>query len=443
MATLNTRKPTGRPPWPTILVEGDEKAGKSWLCAEFTGSKRTGQAYWIDLAEGAGDEYASLGDYLYVVHDGTFGSIYGQIVAAKDEAKRAADAGEPPVVLVVDGINALWDSLRDWITQRARQSKSAKAILAKDPNAEIKPATYLWNEANDRWNRIVNHLITFPGIVLITARGKEVAVMGADGNPVPNQKDWRVMTQKELGFQVTAWLRMFREADPVVVGVRSTNTDIGFRPGSKAPEPLPADWDLDWFIFDALQVDPQNTQVRDFKPIDAGTDLPDGMTYVSPQDFLQKVANAWEDATTLEELYRETVTRGIVTADVVLPTGQSYVLGEFIQERGMELLAAKQQAGQQRQPQPPTRQEPASPPAEEAPPAADQAAHEPPAESGLEERMRELTQKALDATRRDQLVALWNENKDVLDVVLPVRGDKFRELMIARQHAIAQEAAAS
>ena len=438
MATLNTRKPTGRPSWPTILIEGDEKAGKSWLCAEFTGSKRTGQAYWIDLAEGAGDEYANLGDYLYVVHDGTFGSIYGQIAAAKDEAKRAADAGDPPVVLVVDGINALWDSLKDWITERARSAKKAKEILAKDPNAEIKIATYLWNDANDRWNRIINHLITFPGIVLITAKGKEVAVMGADGNPVAGQKDWRVMTQKDLGFQVTAWLRMFREHDPVVVGVRSTNTEIGFRPGSKQPEPLPANWDLDWFVFDALGLNPAETHVRDYKPIAAGVDLPDGMTYVSPQEFLARVAAAWEDTDALQDLYRESVARDIVTADVVLPDGQAYVLGEFIQARGMELLSAQHQAAQQTAVAPPAEPAPSTEQVERTtPPPAPTSA-----DSGLEARLQALTEAVLEATTTEELISIWKANNDLLDETLPGRGDKLRDLLVARQKTLAAEAAA-
>ena len=31
--TLKTRKPTGRAGWPKILVEGTDKAGKSWSLA--------------------------------------------------------------------------------------------------------------------------------------------------------------------------------------------------------------------------------------------------------------------------------------------------------------------------------------------------------------------------------------------------------------------------
>lgn len=445
--TLRTRKPTGKPSWPTILVEGDEKAGKTWACAVFTGSPRVGQAYWIDLAEGAGDEYASLGNYDLIVHDGTFGSIYEQVTAAKTAAKTAADAGDPPVVLVVDGINALWDSLKDWVTDRARRTKYARKVLAEDPNAEIKPASFLWNDANDRWNRILNQLITFPGIVLITAKGKEVAVMGADGNPIPGQKEWRVGTQKDLGFQVTAWLRLRREGPATVVGVRSVNTEIGFRPGSRPPEPLSDEWTLDWFVFDALGIASEQTQVRDFKPIDAGTDLPPGVEYISAQGFLGKVADGWNSIEVMTGLYQESVGRGIADHDVTLPDGSTWVLGEFIQQRGVELMASQPPAAPPAAPataqQAPAPAPPAAPPAQQAPtaPTAAQPPAAAPADQVLEQRLKTLTKEALEATTTEQLSAIWRANKDVLDHVLPVRGDKLRDLLLTRQRAIAAEAA--
>ena len=41
--TLRTRKPTGAVPWPCVLLEGEEKAGKTWALAELSGSERVGQ----------------------------------------------------------------------------------------------------------------------------------------------------------------------------------------------------------------------------------------------------------------------------------------------------------------------------------------------------------------------------------------------------------------
>lgn len=58
--TLKTRKPTGAVPWPLVLLEGEEKAGKSWALAELSASDKVGDTYWFDLGEGAADEYGAI-----------------------------------------------------------------------------------------------------------------------------------------------------------------------------------------------------------------------------------------------------------------------------------------------------------------------------------------------------------------------------------------------
>src|SRR5690606_23124247 len=101
LMAIKTRKPTGAVPWPLILLEGGEKAGKSWACAELSASEKVGQTYWLDLSEGAADEYGAVpgARYLVVEHNGTWQDIVGQVAEIREEAARAADAGEPPVVL--------------------------------------------------------------------------------------------------------------------------------------------------------------------------------------------------------------------------------------------------------------------------------------------------------------------------------------------------------
>ncbi|WP_336026790.1 hypothetical protein [Geodermatophilus sp. FMUSA9-8] len=101
---LPTRKPTGRVPWPCVLLEGEEKAGKSWALAQLSTSDRIGPLYWIDLNEGAGDEYGAIpgARYELVEHDGSYAQVLAAVQAVKAEARRAADAGEKPVVLGID-----------------------------------------------------------------------------------------------------------------------------------------------------------------------------------------------------------------------------------------------------------------------------------------------------------------------------------------------------
>src|SRR4051794_2845816 len=104
LPTIKTRKPTGRVPWPCILLEGEEKSGKSYALAQFSASDRIGTLYWIDLNEGAGDEAGATpgADSQVVEHDGSYGEVLAAVQAIRAEARRAADAGDPPVVLGID-----------------------------------------------------------------------------------------------------------------------------------------------------------------------------------------------------------------------------------------------------------------------------------------------------------------------------------------------------
>ncbi|MGW1625783.1 hypothetical protein, partial [Streptomyces sp. NPDC002172] len=145
---LKTRKPTGIVPWPLLLIEGEEGAGKTYCCAEFSASDRIGQMYWIDLAEGSADEYAAIpgADYEIIDHDGTYRDILEQVRAVHAEARRAALAGEPPVVLSIDSGTSLWRMLKTWTNDRARRGRSNAQRLQEDPDAAIDVGMNLWND---------------------------------------------------------------------------------------------------------------------------------------------------------------------------------------------------------------------------------------------------------------------------------------------------------
>jgi hypothetical protein len=269
MTALKTRKPTGRVPWPLILIEGGEKCGKSWACAQFSTSDRIGQMYWIDLGEGSADEYGAIpgANYLVVEHDGTWSAIFGAVVAIRDEARRAAQAGEPPVVLVIDSMTAEWDLHKDWVGGKARKRHEARV---RNSNGRVKPladdeepkiTTDLWNEANSRHRRLMTMLMTFPGIVLMTARGKDVAAMDDKGSPIPNTREYRVEAQKSLGSDASCWIRLDRGRPSLVVGCRSVY--VGIRPGYDPPQTLAADWTIESIVFDVLRCEPATAHVRD------------------------------------------------------------------------------------------------------------------------------------------------------------------------------------
>lgn len=258
---LKTRKPTGRVPWPLILVEGGEKAGKSWMCAELSASDKVGQTYWIDFGEGSADEYGAIpgARYEIVEHDGSFRSLLAAVVDVKAEAQRAVDAGEPPVVLVFDTATAEWDLLKGVADAKARERLAKKGRrLAPDATPSI--SMDLWNDINGMHRKLITHLMTFPGIAVVTARGKWVAAIGDDGKPIEGHKEYRVEAQKGLAYDASVWVRVSRDHPPLVVGARSVHA--GIRPGVDEPREVP-DLTLEKVVFDVLRCDPKTAQVRD------------------------------------------------------------------------------------------------------------------------------------------------------------------------------------
>lgn len=259
---LKVRKPTGTVPWPFILVEGGEKSGKSWAAAMLSTSDKVGRVLWMDWGEGASDEYGAIPGARYEVieHDGSWVSRIGQIEAAKAMAQSIRDNDGKPVVLVIDSGTAEWEEQKDWASARARTTRANRAKLERDPNAEITVPMNCWNDAAARHHRLMTLLLTFPGIVVMTARGSEVAVV-ENGKPVEGQKTYRVEGHKNLAYDASCWIRLSRDAKPVIVGARSVHH--GLRPGIDPPLRLADDWTLENIIFDVLKCDPATAHTRD------------------------------------------------------------------------------------------------------------------------------------------------------------------------------------
>ncbi len=322
--TLNTRPPTGRVAAPLILLEGGEKSGKSWAAATLSTSKKVGRVLWLDLGEGAADEYAQIPDTRYEVieHDGSYRSIYDQVCAARDEAARAAAAGEPPVVLVIDNMTALWELLKEWIDGRARRRTKNKALLERDPNAEIDLTTDLWNDATGRWRAVMTKLMTFNGPVVAIARGKEVVEIGPDGKPTRN-RTYRVEGQKHLPYDATVWVRMHRDTGAEVIGARSVH--LGIRPGDR-PKPLAQDWTLEWLIFEALRYEPGS--VRDLQ---ATGDAVEQRADV--EDFREEALTRGVTVEELRSLHARVKAADLLYADVLDGDGRPMTLGGLIVAR--------------------------------------------------------------------------------------------------------------
>lgn len=293
---LRTRKPTGAIPWPVILLEGGEKSGKTTALVMLSASPKVGRTAILFLGEVISDEYGAYpgARYEIIEHDGTFQSIIGQVEDARTEARRAFDAGEPPFVLGIDTASAEWELLKDWGSAKARRSPSHQRRLLEDPNADVKISTNIWNDVGAMHGRLMTLLLTFPGIVVLIARGKETALIGPDGNPVEGKKDYRVEGHKNLCFDVSVWIRMFRDKPAVVVGARSVHA--GIRPGKDAPVQMAPDWSLEGLIFTTLRCDPKAGAVQQMVPL---------RTDVTAADIRDEALNPYTPPDRIVELWRE------------------------------------------------------------------------------------------------------------------------------------------
>jgi hypothetical protein len=380
---LKTRQPTGRVPWPCILLEGEEKAGKSWSLAQFSSSDKIGALYWIDLNEGAGDEYGAVpgARYQLVEHDGSYAAVLAAVQAVKAEARRASDAGEPPVALGIDTGSAIWDGLKDWASDRAAKSARNRELLKRDPNAEITISQNLWNDAGSRWRKLQTELLTFPGIVVVTARGKEVTEVDANGRPVEGQKTWSVQTHREFPYAATVWMRLRRGRRPLIVGARSVHVGIkpNTDPAKEVADPAATGRLLEWLVFDALQCDPGTAHVRDLvafhggglldheRTEDAAARRAPGRGEPDAADLVARIQDAADDDD-LREAWAEANRAGLLQAEVPTPGG-SYTLGELIQARHEEFIDASMKAHPAGR-----RRAPAAPPAPTTPAAVVEAA---------------------------------------------------------------------
>ncbi|MBL7487162.1 AAA family ATPase [Frankia sp. AgW1.1] len=319
-----------------VLVEGGEKSGKSYSAALLSSSPRVGATFWIDLGEGSADEYGAIPGVRYEVveHNGDYHQILARVREVKAHARWAADNGQPPTVLVIDTVSDLWEALKDFATDRARKRKK----LAAD--AEVTVSMDLWNEANSRHRRVMTELLTFPGIVVLLARGKDVAALDDNGKPIERQKDYKVEGQKNIAYDATVWVRMSRTRKPEIIGARSVHA--GIRPGKdesqqvKAPE---AEANLlDWLVFDALRCDPRTAHVRDIKQTTAGALLPEEGGEDPRAAAIRD--EAMSNVVTFERvgvLFGEAKASRLDALPVAQPDGELVPLGKLLIDRGNEL----------------------------------------------------------------------------------------------------------
>ncbi|WP_372672616.1 hypothetical protein [Amycolatopsis kentuckyensis] len=350
LKAVPTETPTGAVPWPMVLVEGEEKAGKSWVLAEFTGSEKVGRAFWLEFGfEGTAHQYGAVPGANYeIVPFANLADFMEKLSWLRRVGLAARAAGEPPIVVCIDSMSGEWRSLGALAKWRARQSKKNQAILRRDPNAEINAGPNYWNPVIDKHYEILNLLAAIPGIVVYTARGRDVAAMGDDGNPT-GEKIWSTQAQKDLAFDSTAVLRVRRSTSgrrPKVEVVGCRSVFAGIQSDEEAVATPASQNPLEWLIFDYMKCDPDKAYCREVRRDGADEDREEENRRLAERDArAQGVGRPPEPAEQRDQRQERRVAR--VRADTPPPTpqGGTATKGKPVESMTSEQLRAAIGAG--------------------------------------------------------------------------------------------------
>ena len=211
--TIQTRKPTGLPPWPIILLAGREKAGKSYAAAVASSSPLVGRTLWVGIGEDDPDEYGQVpgADFDIVMHNGSFDGI---LRAVKDAVAEPPVDGKP-TLLVLDSMTNLWNLCVDNVQAIANQRTSGN----RGANGEKPISPDLWNVAAANWAKVMDAVRTHRGPSIVTARLDEVMVMD-DGKPT-KQKQMKVQAHKTLPYDVGVVVELHERGHALIKGARS------------------------------------------------------------------------------------------------------------------------------------------------------------------------------------------------------------------------------
>ena len=208
--SLRTRKPTGQPPWPQLLIAGASKAGKTYACAEASASDLVRRTFWLGIGEPDPDMYGAIPGAAFdiVEHDGSWRGI-GQALHAINQ--------EGESLLVVDSMTRLWDLLKD--ESQTLASERARRKNRGNPD-EAKIDMDLWNRAKERHSAVVTAIQAHQGPVLMTARLDVVTAMDDQGRPTKD-KDLKIQTEKNLPYEVDGVVLMPERGKARIDGLRS------------------------------------------------------------------------------------------------------------------------------------------------------------------------------------------------------------------------------
>jgi hypothetical protein len=208
---LRTRKPTGKAPWPMLLLAGVEKSGKSYACAALSASDLIDRTFYIEVGEGSADQYGALpgARYEIVEHDGS----HQGILAACEAAVAEPMTNGRPHCIIFDSASEYWALLGD--EQASIAAKRGKETITMDQ----------WNSAKKRWRKTIDALRSSKGPVILTSRLDLVTVMDKAGKPT-TEKQWKVRAEKDLPYEVDGVIELKTARKPVVTGIRTVAFNV-------------------------------------------------------------------------------------------------------------------------------------------------------------------------------------------------------------------------
>lgn len=225
----NTRRPTGKPPWPILLIAGAEKAGKSYACAAASACPAIGRTLWLSVGEDDPDEYGALdgADFEILLH----GPDWASIVQALQAAVAAPRVDAKPTLLVVDSMTREWDLLSGMAQEEANRRAARKGR-----RSDVTPRIDMdqWNTAKQRHQTFLDLIRSHNGPVLLTARLERQVIVDDEGQPT-KERDFKVKAEKGLPFDVGAVVMMPSRGENYVTGVRSLRWLAPA--GERVPEP--------------------------------------------------------------------------------------------------------------------------------------------------------------------------------------------------------------
>ncbi|MDI3407695.1 hypothetical protein [Streptomyces cavernicola] len=226
--TRKSRKPTGKPNPPIILLTGPEKTGKSFEAARGSGSDLIGTTYWIEIGgtEGTADYYGRVpnADYEIVQHEGSYQDILDAIRWVNHQPRVEGKSN----MLVIDSMTSLWDMLSDEIAVHARNRaiRKAQRNRSRVPTLDdpVVIDSDLWNRAKDRWGEVLWLLRRHQGPCLLLARTE---IVTAFENDKPTRNSMRkVKAEKNLPAAVDAIVDLHAIGEAWLTGVRSLHMEV-------------------------------------------------------------------------------------------------------------------------------------------------------------------------------------------------------------------------